>query len=162
MSDPRDRPAGKTNSTPDLDDEQYMEQLYLIAQAIAVMPGVRDGMPNATTPPPIRPRWAKFLVSQGMRIDPKLATHRLVSQAPAAAGAFGPQQLQAVKKIRTTMNREDLFRIWHDMNPETYERVMNGVMTRDELWNLIPAEVKAAAEQAEQLRDQGGGDGGSA
>ena len=48
------------------------------------------------------------------------------------------------------------------MNPETYERVMNGVMTRDELWNLIPAEVKAAAEQAEQLRDQGGGDGGSA
>lgn len=148
MSDPEPQ---KKNRTPDLSDEQYMEQLFLIAQSIAVMPNQREGGPNVTTPPAIRPRWAAFMLSLGMRIDPALATHRLVNQQTPAAGNWGPREHV---ELRTSMNRTDMAELWKRMNPETYEAVKNGTMSREQLFNLIPADMKRAMGLSEDVLRQ--------
>lgn len=147
-------PPGKKNRTPDLDDEQYMEQLFLIAQAITVMPAQREGMPNIATPPPIRPRWAAFLLSLGLRIDPRLATHKLANPNEPAAGNWGPREHVELGGRRQSMNRADLLEVWKRINPESYEGIRNGTLTREDLAKTMPAQVQQAATLAAQLREQ--------
>lgn len=142
----------KNNQTPDLSDDQYMEQLFLIAQAIAVMPGQRDGMPNVTTPPPIRARWAAFMITLGLRIDPKLATHRLVNQDGPAVGNWGPREHVGIQ--RSTMNRTDLMEIWERMNPETFSAAQRGEITKEDLERAMPAEMQQAMKMNKQVREQ--------
>lgn len=140
-----------TNPSADLDDEQYLEQMHLMAQAISVLPGVRDGMPNVSTPPPIRPRWAKFMLSLGFRLHPELATHKLIRQAPVSAGNFGPRDLAPVNGY-TPANRARLFELWKKANPETYEAYMAGTMSRDEIGQHLPEQFQAAVVEADRLR----------
>lgn len=148
-----------TNPTTDLDDEQYLEQMHLMAQAIAVLPGIRDGMPNVASPPPIRPRWAKFMLSLGFRLYPELATHKLIRQAPVAAGNFGPRDLAPVGSY-TSANRARLFEMWKKANPETYAAYMAGTMSRSEIGQNLPEQFQAAVAEAERLRAQeSAGDG---
>jgi hypothetical protein len=152
----------KKNRTPDLTDEQYMEQLFLIAQAIAVMPGQRDGMPNVTTPPPIRARWAAFMISLGLRITPQLATHRLVSDNTPAAGNWGPRERVSTGMQRSTMNRADLMEVWKRTNPDSFENIQNGTMTREQLVEMLPNDIKQAMRMAQKLQEQEKGPGGDA
>lgn len=157
MSDetPRsDEAPKKSNVTPDLSDEQYMEQLFLIAQAIAVMPGQRDTMPNVTTPPPIRPRWAAFMLSLGLRINPELATHRLANKEGAAVGNWGPRERVELSTQRSTMSRADLKEVWQQMNPESFAKAQSGEMTKEDLVKTMPAELQQAISMAERLREQ--------
>lgn len=151
---PNGQERPKTNRTPDLSDEQYMEQLYLMAQAIGVMPGQRDGMPNVTTPPPIRPRWAAFLLSLGFRLHPELATHKLVNQGSPATGNWGPRERVQVSAQRGTMNRADLMEIWKRSNPDTYEAVKNGHLSREQLFQMIPADMQQAMALNEEMLRQ--------
>ncbi|HJT90962.1 MAG TPA: hypothetical protein VJ777_03335 [Mycobacterium sp.] len=147
----------KMNPTPDLTDEQYMEQLVLIAQAISVMPAQREGLPNIATPPPIRPLWAKYMISLGMRINPEVATHKLKRTGPTAAGNFGPREYVEAgprRSQRTSFNSGDMAEIWKRANPETYEGIKNGTLTRQDLFNALPEEVQEAARLAEKLREQ--------
>lgn len=144
----------KNNPTPDLTDEEYLEQLFLIAQAIAVMPGQRDNMPNVTTPPPIRPRWAAFMLSLGLRINPGLATHRLVNNQGPAAGKWGPRERVEVNKVRSTMKRADLMEIWEQVNPESFNAMKDGTMSRDDLLKQMPNEMQQAVTLLNQLRQQ--------
>lgn len=147
-------PKRKNNPTPDLSDEQYIEQLFLIAQALAVMPGQRDNMPNVTTPPPIRPRWAAFLLSLGLRIQPALASHRLVNNQGPAVGNWGPRERVEVSKARTSMKRADMMEVWEQVNPETFAAVKNGTMTKEDLLNQMPADMQQAVAALSRLRAQ--------
>jgi hypothetical protein len=115
----------KTNSTPDLDDEQYMEQLHLMAQAISVLPGAKDGMRPVSTPAPIRTRWAEFLLTLGVRIHPEVATHELVATSPAS-GNHGPK----LSMPRGSLNRDDLWKLLKEMAPETYDAIQRGELDR--------------------------------
>jgi hypothetical protein len=151
---PQNGAPKKSNVTPDLSDEQYMEQLFLIAQAIAVMPGQRDTMPNVTTPPPIRPRWAAFMLSLGLRLHPELATHRLANQEGAAVGNWGPRERVEVSTQRSTMNRADLNEVWQQMNPETFAKAQAGEVKKEDLIKMLPAELQQAIAMTERLREQ--------
>lgn len=131
----------KSNSTPDLDDEQYMEQLYLLVDCISVMPGAQNGMPDVTTPPPIRARWAAYLLSLGLRIDPELATHQIRRMGVKAAGGFSP-------KVRTKLGNTDLAQIMSEMSPMMYEKMKKGEITVDDLRGNISDEVLDAVRAA--------------
>lgn len=151
---PQQEMPKKNNPTPDLTDEQYLEQLFLIAQAIAVMPGQRDNMPNVTTPPPIRPRWAAFMLSLGLRIHPPLATHRLRNDNGPAAGNWGPRERVELGKVRSTMKRADMFEVWQQINPEQYAKVQSGELTRDDLLAQMPNDMQQAVALLNNLRQQ--------
>lgn len=146
--------AAKTNPTPDLTDEQYIEQLFLIAQSLAVMPGQRDGMPNVTTPPPIRPRWAAFMLSLGLRINPALATHRLINNNGAATGNWGPRERVELSKMRGALKRADMMEVWKQTNPETFAGIANGTLSREDLLKAMPADMQQAVELVKRLQQQ--------
>lgn len=146
---PRD--ATHNNKTPDLDDEHYLEQVALIAQAISVMPAQREGMPNVTVPPPIRIPWAKFMITLGIRIDPNLATHKLQSSGPAAAGSFGPR---IRTPLRTSLKHDDLMKVWEQMDPESYQGILSGKMTRESLLANMPEEMRNMVHMVEEMRRQ--------
>jgi hypothetical protein len=145
------RAGVKTNKTPDLDDEHYLEQVALIAQAVAVMPAQREGMPNVTVPPPIRIPWAKFLITLGLRIDPNLATHKLQSVGPAAAGSFGPR---IQMPIRTSLKHDDMMKVWEQMDPESFRGIQSGAMTRESLLANMPEEMRNMVHMVEEMRKQ--------
>lgn len=143
----------KTNRTPDLTDEQYMEQMHLIAQTVSVMPAQRDGMPNVSTPPPIRARWAAYLLTLGLRIHPELATHKLKAVGPASAGRHGPREMVALGG-RTSLSRDDLWKLFEKHNPEMYAKVMSGEVGAEQLFAGMTGEMQEAVRLAEQLKAQ--------
>ena len=108
------------------------------------MPGVRNGAPNVSTPPPIRPRWASFMISLGVRIHPELATHRLKATGPRAAGGFGPHQ-------RTSLSHSDLWDVFAKMSPEMHAAVQRGEISLDDLGQQIPADVMEGLRAATEL-----------
>lgn len=130
-----------SNSTPDLDDDEYLNQMYLLASAVSVMPGAQAGMPNVTTPPPIRARWAAYLISFGVRIDTELATHKLATIGPKAGGKFTPQSRDAIR-------REDLWEMVKQQSPDMYEKMKAGEVTLEQVRENISDDVLGGVDQA--------------
>ena len=131
----------KSNKTPDLSDDEYMEQLHMMAQGLTTMPGATPQHPNVTTPAPIRSRWAAYLISIGFRLDPELATHKLVRTSPVGAGNHSPHELRPLK-------REDMWQIVKETSPELYEKYQRGEATLRDFEDGIGANVMDAVRQA--------------
>lgn len=138
-----------SNPTPDLTDDEYMEQIHLLAQVVTTMPGATPEHANVTTPAPIRARWATYMIKLGVRIDPDLATHGLLRGASMAAGNHAPRTLQPLK-------REDMWQIVKETSPELYEKYQRGEATMEDFGQGVSEEVMAAVKLAmqEKAREQ--------
>lgn len=137
-----------SNSTPDLSDDEYLNQLYLITAAVAVMPGAQPGMPNVTTPPPIRARWAAYLLSFGLRIDPELATHKLSKVGPKAGGNFTPMS-------RDSITREGLWEMVKEQSPDMYEKMKAGEVSLEQIREGISEDVLESVRKTAKEATEG-------
>lgn len=142
----------KANATPDLSDDEYMEQLHLLAQVLSTMPGATPEHATVTTPAPIRPRWAAYLIKLGVRVDPDLATHKLLRGAGASAGNHSPHTLQRVNM------REKMWQQVKEQSPELYEKHQRGEATAEDFAegiseDLMGALNQAMAAKAREMRD---------
>ena len=131
----------KSNKTPDLSDDEYMEQLHLLAQVVTTMPGATPQHGNVTTPAPIRARWAAYMISLGVRCDRSLATHGLLRSAGAAAGEHAPRTLQP-------LSRDDMWGVVKQTSPELYEKHQRGEATADDFLDGMSDDLKAAVTNA--------------
>jgi len=141
----------KNNKTPDLSDIEFMEQLHLLAQIVSTMPGATPTHANVTTPAPIRARWAAYMVSLGVRVDPDLATHKLIRGAGMAAGNHAPHTLQR-------LTRESMWQQVKEQSPELYEKYQRGEATADDFLAGIDGDLmhglRQAMEEAERERKE--------
>ena len=137
----------KSNKTPDLSDDEYMEHLHLISQVVTTMPGATAQHANVTTPAPIRARWAAYMISLGMRIDPDLATHKLIRTAGAGAGNHAPHELKPLK-------REDMWEIVKETSPELYEKYQRGEATMQDFEKGVGSDMMEAVRQAMAAKAQ--------
>lgn len=131
----------KNNPTPDLSDDDYMEQIHLLSQVVTTMPGITPNHPNVTTPAPVRARWATYMIHLGVRIDPEVATHKLIRAAGAGAGAHAPRELKR-------LTREDMWEQVKEMSPELYDKYQRGEATIDDFEDGIGEDLAYALQQA--------------
>lgn len=135
----------KSNSTPDLSDDEYMEQLHLIAQVVTTMPGITAEHANVTTPAPIRARWAAYMIKLGIRIDPDLATHKLIRQAGMAAGNHSPRELKR-------LSRDDMWDMVKETSPDLYDKWKRGEATMEDFESGIGEDLMGAMMEAMRAR----------
>jgi hypothetical protein len=135
----------KSNATPDLSDDEYMEQLHLLAQVVSTMPGITPEHANVTTPAPIRARWAAYMIKLGVRIDPDLATHKLIRTAGISAGNHAPRELKR-------LSRDDMWGYVKEQSPELYEKLQRGEADIHDFQEGIGEDLMAAIMRAMEER----------
>lgn len=135
----------KSNPTSDLTDDEYMEQIHLLAQVVTTMPGITPDHANVTTPAPIRARWATYMIKLGVRIDPDLATHKLIRQAGMAAGNHSPRELRR-------LSREDMWNQVKEQSPDLYEKYQRGEATIEDFEAGVGEELMGAMMEAMRAR----------
>ena len=128
-----------------MSDADQLQQIRLLAAAIASFPHEKAPGGRVPIPPPARVPWAEDLFALGVRVHPDLAVKELVCDGPSHLGNYGGDRLASI----TSRSPSDVLR---EMNPQLADRI-DAVATEREKVELIAELRRQIPAQLRQLKD---------